>query len=697
MTFGIMKFMRFFNKKIKNAVGIDIADQTIEIADLEKDAKGIKIAALSRVILPSGIIELGEIVDEGKLKSAIKAGLKRATPNPIETNKIVFGVPESASYVHTFVLGEKVDNKEELRYLIEEEIGVNVSLEKNDIIYSYQKTLRRDKEEVVVFASSRKYLKKWQEFFASLNLEVVFDFESLALRRSARFEMNDDEAILLMDIGKNTTHLAFFDEKGIRLSHLIKIAGDSFTDSIKEKLSINTEEAEALKKKTDLLKRDEAGEAIELGLEKIVARANEHRAYFEKRFKQKISKIIIAGGSSRIKGIEGWLSKRLGLEVEIAISAFMKVPLEHLEAFGLALRLLDKKYINEPTMEIKNIRTPGTEPANLDKKYRKKQEDKPKQKPFDPSLRHLPRRQAGAQGKLSRSGQAKLGRRKKSIIGEETMKKLTETVSGGGVSKKKTLLIGIVLISIVAIILAFWYRSSQRKERNEVDLPITQLIQTQVMELDLLLGVGDEADGDDRVTGRLVDIKIDLAEDYEEALNRSRTLASKDLNDEEALWEVPLSQMSEEFPITIEWLVYDNEDLKALTVSEIEIINQGVASYELGGIDQLLLGRAENDELFNLKVAANLFIDQLIEAKTNEEELGEAIGELGGENRILINDTETGWLNVRAGPGTSFEVLIKVNPGEIYPLIGEDGNWYNIDIDGIDGWIAALYATKLSN
>ena len=64
--------------------------------------------------------------------------------------------------------------------------------------------------------------------------------------------------------------------------------------------------------------------------------------------------------------------------------------------------------------------------------------------------------------------------------------------------------------------------------------------------------------------------------------------------------------------------------------------------------------------------------------------------------QVKILDTPTGYLNVRSGPGTNFEQIGRVNPGEIYDLVSEDldAGWYQIRLDnGQNGWVIKQYST----
>lgn len=71
------------------------------------------------------------------------------------------------------------------------------------------------------------------------------------------------------------------------------------------------------------------------------------------------------------------------------------------------------------------------------------------------------------------------------------------------------------------------------------------------------------------------------------------------------------------------------------------------------------------------------------------------------KKEITIEDTPTGWLNVRSGPGTSYTQIAKVYPKETYSLLEEKDGWYKIAIparaggDGkTEGWIISDYAIK---
>jgi len=62
---------------------------------------------------------------------------------------------------------------------------------------------------------------------------------------------------------------------------------------------------------------------------------------------------------------------------------------------------------------------------------------------------------------------------------------------------------------------------------------------------------------------------------------------------------------------------------------------------------------------------------------------------------VVIQNTPTGYLRVRAGPSVSATEVGQVTPGKSYPLDSEVAGWDEITLsDGTTGWISAQYAKK---
>lgn len=64
-------------------------------------------------------------------------------------------------------------------------------------------------------------------------------------------------------------------------------------------------------------------------------------------------------------------------------------------------------------------------------------------------------------------------------------------------------------------------------------------------------------------------------------------------------------------------------------------------------------------------------------------------------NKVLILNTPTGFLRVRASASLGGAEIGQVKPGETYELLGEKTSWFEIKLtNGKSGWISSTYAQK---
>lgn len=64
--------------------------------------------------------------------------------------------------------------------------------------------------------------------------------------------------------------------------------------------------------------------------------------------------------------------------------------------------------------------------------------------------------------------------------------------------------------------------------------------------------------------------------------------------------------------------------------------------------------------------------------------------------QIVVNDTDIGYLNVRSGPSLSSSVIERAFPGDRYPFVDRQGDWYQIILpEGGRGWVNAAYVEEL--
>ncbi|CAN5196804.1 hypothetical protein BH09PAT2_BH09PAT2_08760 [soil metagenome] len=92
------------------------------------------------------------------------------------------------------------------------------------------------------------------------------------------------------------------------------------------------------------------------------------------------------------------------------------------------------------------------------------------------------------------------------------------------------------------------------------------------------------------------------------------------------------------------------------------------------------------DELLDKQKAASE------EAKKKEEANKTSETPAPSEKTLTIKETPTGFLNVRAEPSVSGEVIDKVNPEDTFTYTDEKNGWYKIKLaSGEEGWVSGDY------
>lgn len=328
-----------FNFWRQSSVGLDIADRSIEAAELVRRGRKLVVAALGRQPLAPGVVLRGEIKDEAKLAGALRLVLNLAKPRAIAPERLYFGLPESQVYLHSFSVPAPMISRPALEALIIKEAREHVPLEADDLAFGY-KSLGASPDgpsRYLIAAVSRRVLNEWRTFFHSLGYAVEFDLEPLALFRSLGLPASAPAAVA--DFGAVTTNVAVFDARGLRYTRTLAFGAEALTENLVKSLKVNSDKAEREKREVGLIDPDSKIFTILLkGLTPLRDELKITLDYYERWSGEKIETLYLAGGGSELRGLADYLKSNLEIAVTVARSAFLNQPFVYLEALGLALK-----------------------------------------------------------------------------------------------------------------------------------------------------------------------------------------------------------------------------------------------------------------------------------------------------------------------------------------------------------------------
>jgi type IV pilus assembly protein PilM len=378
--------------KTKEMLGLDIGTNAIKAVLLKMGTDGVELVNAGLVELN---LEPGITAEQRRIR--ILEGLKRlVAENDIKSKDVISVVPGQSVIVRHLRL--PAGAKQRIDQVIKFEAQNQIPFPADKVGMDYQVQGKTEGEDIkVILAAMKKelidnHLSLVEE--ADLRCEII-DISSLALYNALIFKNppKEAEAAAFIDIGATTTDISIHRDGVLEFTRSVPVAGNDLTEAIQNKLKVSFNEAEKIKReKGDALlskpsqppapavpsqgvpevaapavlapevpstpptASDPAAqltEGLSHMLENIFAEIRRSLNYYRTQAGgTDITKVVLSGGSARLKNLDSFLSKRLGVPVEIA-DPLLKIKYDSLTfklkdlspsfsvAVGLALRALE--------------------------------------------------------------------------------------------------------------------------------------------------------------------------------------------------------------------------------------------------------------------------------------------------------------------------------------------------------------------
>lgn len=640
-----------FNIK-KRSIGIDISDFSIEVVEIEKNGEEKLVKAKSRILLEQGIIDKGEIRDAKKLRKTIRSLLSNSKLKVIKGQRIIFSLPDNQVYTNVFRV--KLSEKRGIKQAVEREINNNIPLATNDISYAY-KVVREENSNsneqgllVVIIAVRKSYLNEWNELFESVGLIVDhFETEALALFRGM-FHEHPSKPVGILDIGASRSHFSIFYKWGIEYAFSSEIGGNLITKSIAERERKSFDEAEKIKLSMSSQNRGaELRELADRDLERLFKEVNETVKYFnEQRSSQDsadndiLDKVLLTGGGSCIEGLTDVVNgKKFEFKTEVGKGIVDEEAGDnnYIQAVGSAIRGLEDRWENTDPFLYAHRHSSGGSIAGLKQRLDDYIKDK--------LLHHS----------------------KKFFIWSSVF---------------------------VVLFLLIFIRPVFKLIYSNGDEPYGNYADTFTTYVNIF---GNENYADINIhKARLIETTVSEPKELDQLLVEQKNIAKKELYEGESLFPEPIEGINDAngivFPVSLEWLAYDSEELKEHCLEQAKIKYQNddlrVVNAELKKID---ISDSDNmGALGGCEIISNSQImensDFAIKNITNKEK------------QIFVKIKQIGSnLNVREGAGTVFGIVEQAQAGEEFEFIEEKEGWYHIRLnEGKSGWVSSIYTEKIT-
>lgn len=352
-----------------SVVGVDVGSSAIKVVELKKKGGKAVLETYGAIALgPYATLDVGRVTNLPieKIAEGLKEVLKQAG---IKTTSAAFAIPVQSSLIFTIELPVTVTEKE-MASVVSTEARRYIPVPITEVSLDYFTLPKKEpsfeeanstdpvvsagKTEVLVIALQNDAIAKYNSIVSESGLSAPFFEIEIFSSIRANFE-HELSLCLLMDFGASYTKLSLVEFGTVKSYHTISRGGADISDSISKSLSIPFSQAEEMKKEFGLFDNPQEknlAEIIKVHLDYIFAETNSVLLGHEKKYSRTISKVILSGGGSLLKGLPEMAAGNFRAEVEVGhpfskvgTPAFLEKVLEALGpefavALGLALRKL---------------------------------------------------------------------------------------------------------------------------------------------------------------------------------------------------------------------------------------------------------------------------------------------------------------------------------------------------------------------
>ena len=344
----------FFGKKV--TVGLDIGSSMVKVVQLRRVGKGIELEKFAMEPIFTGRDKKAAGTDVKQLK--IEAAKRAIEIAGISAKFSVSSVSGESIIVRYIQLPDMPENelKNALKWEAEEYIPFRIDEVNLDSVILGKVEGESGKVDVLLVSAKKDLITEHLNIIREIGLTPqIVDVDSFAFLNC--YEMNHSPAatdvVALVNIGAEVTNINIYMNGNSRFSRDISLAGDTITNAIVTKMDMDFIKAENMKisvgapgEQPAQAKPQETGGIIasirgtvdkitgeEIGydsqeataqkiirnnLQNLLSEISRSIQFFENQAAGRtVQKVILGGGSSKMKNIIPFFSKELGLPVEI--------------------------------------------------------------------------------------------------------------------------------------------------------------------------------------------------------------------------------------------------------------------------------------------------------------------------------------------------------------------------------------------
>jgi type IV pilus assembly protein PilM len=307
----------------KGLVGVDIGSSAVKAVELKPGGRGgeYHLVKLGLEPLPPEAIVDGAIMDSGAVIDAIQ---RLFSANKIKTNEVATSVSGNAVIVKKISLPQMT--QEELAESIHWEAEQYIPFDIQDVALDYELVEGSGSGgnmDVMLIAVKKDKISDYTSAISQAGKTAsVVDVDVFALQNcyEVNYGIDPGRVVALLNVGASIMNINIVKGGTSIFNRDIAVGGNQYTDAIQKDLNLSFEQAENLKKgaRVEGAARENLGPILQAVSENIALEIQKTFDFFKATSSEdRIDRIFLSGGTSKVQGLQDLLSDRFEAGVEI--------------------------------------------------------------------------------------------------------------------------------------------------------------------------------------------------------------------------------------------------------------------------------------------------------------------------------------------------------------------------------------------
>jgi len=311
--------------RAKSVVGLDIGSSVIKAVEVKASGKTYRVTAFGAEPVPPHAIVDGAIIDAAKVAEALT--------HLFEVNKTFKSKEVCASLSGNAVIVKKITlpvmTEKELAESIYWEAEQYVPFDIQDVNLDYQVLdpgtgpESKGNMEVLLVAVKKEKIADYTGVIAQAGCTpVIVDVDAFALQNAfeANYGLDPERNVVLLNAGASAININILRGDRSVFTRDISMGGNDYTEALQKELGLPLETAEQLKKgiPVDGATFDDARPVLQAVTENILLEVQKTFDFFRgTATSDKLDRMVLSGGASRVEGFAEALQERFGTPVEM--------------------------------------------------------------------------------------------------------------------------------------------------------------------------------------------------------------------------------------------------------------------------------------------------------------------------------------------------------------------------------------------